>query len=89
MNAYLYPSAHFRASDVTTVTLDGAVYEVCIDVVESQSGGTLPEVYAMKMGGKWHSSEALAADFVLQLNAQLRAELLRDAIESMEPLEAA
>lgn len=85
MSAYLRELGKADLPNVTTVVMDGAVYEVCIDVVESASGGTLPEVYAIKLAGKWHSYEALAADFVLALNAQLRAELLRDAIESMEP----
>lgn len=85
MSAYLCKPGTLHPGNEGTVTLDGVTYEVSLDVVESASGGTLPEVYAIKLAGKWHSYEALAADFWLMLNAQLRAELLRDAIESMEP----
>ena len=85
MNAYLYPQTYFRSCDVTTVTLDDAVYEVCADLDdESQGGEVNAQVYAIKLGGKWHSYEALAADFVLALNKRLTEEV-RIEMREAEP----
>ena len=71
---------------ITTVTLFGVTYRVSIDDADPHGDEFVPCVQAIRLGTAWHTSDIVDAGFLLQLNAQLRRELLQDAQESQEPV---